>query len=116
MFDVIGDLLEFAAAGGVPSPDSLEKQRRARLAVSLVVLVGNLSLCLLLGASALGGWFVLVLGAMTVAAGWVTLFSVVDIAKELPSVVWLSIAAGIVGSAGMAVTALAAFGMIPTPG
>jgi hypothetical protein len=108
MADVIADLIEMFVTGGIPSPDSVENQRRARLAVSIVALFGNSGLYLLLGASALRGWAVLALLGMTFAACWVLVFSVVDIAKELPSVVWLSITAGVVAAAGIAVAALSA--------
>ena len=107
MADLIADLVE-TLTGGIPSPESLKNQRRARLAVSIVALVGNSSLYLLLGASALGGWSVLAVLGMTFAAGWVLVFSVVDIAKELPSVVCLSITAGAIAAAAIAVAALLA--------
>ena len=111
MADLIADLIEILFTGGIPSPDSVENQRRARLAVSIVALIGNSSLCLLLGASALRGWSVLALLGMTLAASWVLVFSVVDIAKELPSVVWLSITAGVIAASGIAVAALSALAM-----
>ncbi len=82
MLDAIADLIEVVFTGGMPSPDLLEKQRRARLAVSMVALVGNSGLCLLPGAPALRSWSLLALLAMTAAAGWVLVFSVVDIAPR----------------------------------
>jgi uncharacterized membrane protein len=113
MFDVIADLIETLLSDGVPSPDRLEKQRQARLAVSLVALIGNSSIYLTLGVSSLRGWPVLLLVGWTLAAGWVLVFSVVDTAKELPTVSWMSIAAALAAAAGIAVAAVLAPGLIP---
>lgn len=116
MFDAIADVIEILLTGGVPSPDTLGKQRQARLAVSAVALVINLGLCLLHGATALRGWSLLVVSGMAIAAGWALIFSVIDIAKELPSVAWLSVAAAVAAVGGIAAPALLALGVIPTAG
>ncbi len=116
MFDVIADAVEMLLVGGVPSPESLEKQRQARLALSAAGLIVNLSLCLWLGASALRGWSALVVSGVTIAAGWVLIVSVIDVLKELPSVVWLSVAAAVVAVGVIAVPALSALGVIPAVG
>ncbi len=108
MFDVIVELIEKLLSDGVPSPDRLEKQRQARLAVSILALIGNSSIYLTLGVSALRGWPALVLVGLTLATGWALVFSVVDLAKELPAVAWVSIAAALAAAAGIAVAAVLA--------
>jgi hypothetical protein len=113
--DLIAGLIEIFFTHGVPSPDSLEKQRQARLGVSMVALVVNL-LVLVLGASTLRGWSVLVLSVTTIAAGWALIFSVVDVAKELPSVAWSSIAATLVAAGGITVATLLALSVMSAPG
>lgn len=82
MLDVILDLVLTVLGDGLLSPDTLENQRKARLAVSTIALLVNLSLGLLLGASALRGWPLLVLLVTTFAAGWALIFSVVDLVKD----------------------------------
>jgi len=110
VFDLIADLIGILFdAGELPSPETLKRQRQARLAVSVAALVVNLSLPLVLGASALGGWSIWVLVATCGAAGWVLVVSVIDAAKELPSVAWLSITAASVAASAIAVTLLFAF-------
>jgi hypothetical protein len=116
MFDAIADVIEILLTGEVPSPDTLEKQRQARLAVSAVGLVVDLGLSLWLGASTLRGWSFLVVAGMTIAAGWALIVSVIDLVKELPSVEWLSVAAAGVATVGIAIPALLALGMMPAAG
>lgn len=107
MIDLIADLIGILFdAGQLPSPETLERQRQARLAVSVLALVVNLSLHLVFGASALAGWSIWVLVATCLAAGWVLMLSVVDAAKELPSVAWESITAASVAASAIAVTLL----------
>jgi hypothetical protein len=53
---------------------------------------------------------------LTLAAGWVLVFSVVDTAKELPSVPWVSIAAAATAVAGIAVAALLTLDMMSAAG
>jgi hypothetical protein len=65
------------------------------------------------GAPALRGWSVVVVWGMTIAAAWALIFSVVDMAKEVPSVTWLSVAAAVVAAAAVAVPALVALGVMP---
>jgi hypothetical protein len=110
MLDAIGDVIEFLLNNGVPSPETLGKQRQARLVVGAVALAINGGLAMWLGESALRGWAILVLSGMTIAAGWALLFSIVDVAKELPSVARLSVAAGAVATAAIAVLPLLVFG------
>jgi hypothetical protein len=114
MLDVILDLVLSALADGVPSPDTLDNQRKARLVVSVIALIVNLAIGLLFGESALRGWPLLVLLGMTFAAGWALIFSVVDLVKELPSVPWWSVAVIAVAASSIAVVLTLAFGEIPT--
>ena len=116
MFDAFGDLVEILLAGGVSSPETLGKQRVARLVASVVGLAVNLSLCLLLGASALRGWSAVVLVVTTIAAAWALLFSIADVVKELPSVAWLSVAATVAAAGGIAAVALLALRIMPAAG
>jgi hypothetical protein len=113
MFDAIADIIEILLTGGVPSPNTLGRQRQARLALSVVALGVNLGLCLWLGTSMLRGWSVLVVSGMAIAAGWALIFSVIDMAKE-PTVPWLSVVAAVAAAGGIAVPALLALGVIPT--
>lgn len=106
MGELIADLIDILFTAGIPSPDSLRNQRRARLAVSVVALCGSSSLYLLAGGSVLSGWLVLALLGIILAAGGVLVFSVVDIAKGLPAVVWSSITAAAIAAAAIAVAAL----------
>lgn len=116
MFDAIADLIEILLPDGVSSPGTLRAQRLARLAGGVVALVVNVALFLLLGASAIRGWSVLLLLGMTLVAGWVLVFSVVDAAKELPSLAWLSIAAAFVAFGCVAMTGVWALGIMPAGG
>jgi len=106
--DVIAGLIEIFVTEAVPSPDTLAKQRRARLGISVAALVVSLPFLVLASASTVSGWSVVVLFVTTMAAVWALVFSVVDVAKELPSVAWLSVAAALVAAGGIIATALVA--------
>jgi|SRR5687768_1312901 hypothetical protein len=98
MFDLIGDVVELLLqTGGVPGPQSLEGQRRARIVAAAVALTVILSGHFLFGLTA---GLVMLVGGMVVAA-WVLAFSLVDVAKELPVVPWPSIAAIFVAGASL---------------
>ena len=71
MFNEIADfLLELILNVGIPSPDALEKQRRASLVAGGVALVVNATVLLLFSRPAeIVGWSVVAVA--TLAAGWV---------------------------------------------
>jgi hypothetical protein len=104
MFDAIGALLELFLTEGVPSPLTLQKQRQARLAMSGLALAASGAVVLWFYTSSVWSWSIAVVAA--VVAGWVLLFSVVDVVKELPSIAWLSIAAAASASAALVVIGL----------
>jgi hypothetical protein len=95
--DLLGELIGVLIEGGIPGPLSLEGQRRARVVVSTVALVGILTGHLFL--ASLSGTVVLVVGS--VVAAWILAFSLVDLAKELPGVPWVTVVAILVAVAGL---------------
>ena len=97
MVDVLSEFIELA--GGIPAPQSVEGQRRARLVAAIVALTINLAGRLASGAALR----IALVAAGSIAAMWILAFSLVDWSKEFPPVQWLSIAASAFASAGLLV-------------
>jgi hypothetical protein len=108
MVDVVAELIEFLfAAGGVPGPESLEGQRRARLVAAIVALAGVIAGHIFSGTTA---------GVALVAAGsivglWILALSLVDLMKEFPPVQWQSVTAIVVATTALAVALAYALGV-----
>jgi hypothetical protein len=109
LFDAIGDLLELLFAAGELSPDTLRAQRLARLTVASIALAANAVIVFLFDPSVTGGWPIVVLSAATLVAGWVFVFSAVDIVKALPALSLVSVAAVIVAAGCLAIVVLVMF-------
>jgi hypothetical protein len=95
-------MLEAMLGDGVPGPDTLDAQRKARLlasgvALAIVVLVRGLAW------ESPTATIILVLTA--VGSGWIILFSVVDVIKEPGSSRWWSTCASVVGTVALITTA-----------
>jgi hypothetical protein len=108
MVDVVAELIEFLlAAGGVPGPESIEGQRRARLLATIVALTAVIGGYIVAGTTA---------GVALVAAGsimglWTLSFSLVDLMKEFPPVQWQSVTAIVVATTALAVALAYALGV-----
>jgi len=115
LFDAVGDFLELFFAAGEFSPDTQRAQRLARLTVASIALAANAVILFLLDPSVTGSWPIVVLSAATLAAAWVFVFSVVDIAKELPTPLLVSVAAAAAAGCCLTIMVLFAFGRTPQP-
>jgi len=96
MLDVLFLVVEALLGSGVPSPDMLEDQRKARFAASLLALTTAASTVLLAWRST-NATIVMIVAAL--AASWVVLFSTVDLVKESGRSRWWSVSAGVAGVA-----------------
>jgi hypothetical protein len=99
LLDVVSEVIEpLLSGGGLPAPESIEGQRRARLVAAITALAAILAAGQHLFGGALPIAFVT---AGSIAAIWVLAFSMVDLAKECPPVRWQSVAALAFTSAGL---------------
>ena len=96
MLDLLFLVVESLLGSGMPSPDKLEDQRKARFAASLVTLTTAAGIVLLSWRSTNAS---IVMTVAALAAVWIILFSTVDIVKESGRSRWWSISAVAVGVA-----------------
>jgi hypothetical protein len=96
MVDLLFSILEALLETGMPSPDRLEDQRKARFAASLVALATAAGI-LVSAWQTSNAKIVMVVAAL--AAVWIVLFSAVDIVKEPGRSRWWSISACLFGAA-----------------
>ena len=95
MLDVLFMVVEGLLAG-MPSPDKLEDQRKARFAGSLVALTTAAGIVLMSWRSTNA---TIVMIVVALAAVWIVLFSTVDIVKESGRSRWWSVSADVAGAA-----------------
>ena len=96
MLDLLFLVLEGLLGSGMTSPDRLEDQRKARLAASLVTLTTATGIVLMSWRST-NATIVMVVAAL--GAGWIVLFSTVDLVKESGRSRGWSVSAAAVGVA-----------------
>jgi hypothetical protein len=115
MVDIVAGLIELVLeAGGIPGPQSLDGQRRARVVAGLAAFIAVLVGRLLSGPTA--GVVFVVTGS--IVGLWVLGFSLVDLLKEWPPVQWQSVMAIVAASAALAAAStytLAAAQLPPQP-
>ena len=92
MLDVLFLVVESLLGSGMPSPDKLEGQRKARFAASLVALTTAAGIVLMSWRST-NGTIVMIVASL--AAGWIVSFSTVDVVKESGRSRWWSVSAGV---------------------
>jgi hypothetical protein len=102
MVDLLFSVLEALLETGMPSPDRLEDQRKARLVASLFALATAAVIQVYGWQTSSTGQIVMIVAAL--GAGWIVLFSTVDIVKEAGRSRWWSISACLVGTATLTLT------------
>jgi len=108
MVDVVAELIEFLlTAGGVPGPESLEGQRRARLLATIVALAAVIAGHIIAGTTA----SVALVAAGSIVGLWSLAFSLVDLMKEFPPVHWQGVTAIVVATTALAVALAYALGV-----
>jgi hypothetical protein len=90
MIDMLGELLDLLLDVGLPSAETLQRQRQARLGAALFAMAFVVAAHFWIHHET--AWALIVVGCALVAV-WVTAFSFVDLVKELPRATWLSVVA-----------------------